>query len=131
MALKQSLRGAISPFIVMDVMRAANARETEGKAVYHLEVGQPGTPAPRKVREAAAKALESDLIGYTNAMGIDPLREAIAGHYKTKFGVSVDPAACVLRVDHPRSLCWRFLLPLTRAIGLPWQPRVIRPITTF
>ncbi|MHC8494081.1 pyridoxal phosphate-dependent aminotransferase [Thalassospira sp. SM2505] len=96
MALKQSLRGAISPFIVMDVMRAANARETEGKAVYHLEVGQPGTPAPRKVREAAAKALEADLIGYTNAMGIDPLREAIAGHYKTKFGVPVDPSrVCV------------------------------------
>ena len=50
MALKQSRRGAISPFIVMDVMRAANARERDGKAVYHLEVGQPGTPAPRNVR---------------------------------------------------------------------------------
>ncbi|HBU97644.1 pyridoxal phosphate-dependent aminotransferase [Thalassospira lucentensis] len=96
MALKQSLRGAISPFIVMDVMRAANARENDGKAVFHLEVGQPGTPAPRKVREAAAKALEADLIGYTNAMGIDPLRDAIAGHYKSKFDVSVDPArVCV------------------------------------
>ena len=96
MALKQSLRGAISPFIVMDVMRAANARENDGKAVFHLEVGQPGTPAPRKVREAAAKALEADLIGYTNAMGIDPLREAIAGHYKSKFDVSVDPTrVCV------------------------------------
>ncbi|WP_404421017.1 pyridoxal phosphate-dependent aminotransferase [Thalassospira australica] len=92
MALKQSRRGAISPFIVMDVMRAANAREVDGKAVYHLEVGQPGTPAPRKVREAAARALDNDLIGYTNAMGIDPLREAIAGHYQRKFNTSVDPS---------------------------------------
>ncbi|UKV12809.1 aminotransferase class I/II-fold pyridoxal phosphate-dependent enzyme [Thalassospiraceae bacterium SW-3-3] len=92
MALKQSRRGAISPFIVMDVMRAANARETDGKAVFHLEVGQPGTPAPRKVREAAARALDNDLIGYTNAMGIDPLREAIAGHYQRKFNTLVDPS---------------------------------------
>lgn len=96
MALKQSKRGAISPFIVMDVMRAANARETTGKAVYHLEVGQPGTPAPAKVREAARQALDDDLIGYTNALGIDPLRAAIANHYKTKFGLSVDPGrVCV------------------------------------
>ncbi|MFH1804034.1 MAG: aminotransferase class I/II-fold pyridoxal phosphate-dependent enzyme [Pseudomonadota bacterium] len=91
MALKQSERGAISPFIVMDVLRAANRRQESGKAVYHLEVGQPGTPAPRMVREAAAKALENDLIGYTDAMGIEPLRTAISGHYKRKFGVDVDP----------------------------------------
>jgi aspartate/methionine/tyrosine aminotransferase len=92
MTLKKSTRGAISPFIVMDVLRAANLRAQSGKAVYHLEVGQPGTPAPKKVREAAARALEGDLIGYTDALGVEPLRTAIAGHYKTKFGVSLDPS---------------------------------------
>ncbi len=45
MVLKVSQRGAIPPFIVMDVMQAAAEREAEGKATYHLEVGQPGTRA--------------------------------------------------------------------------------------
>ena len=46
-------RSEIDPFIVMDVMRAANAREAAGDDIIHMEVGQPGTPAPRAVREAA------------------------------------------------------------------------------
>ena len=51
--LKVSKRGMIPPFIVMDVMRAANERAAAGKDVMHLEVGQPSTPAPRRVLEAA------------------------------------------------------------------------------
>ena len=39
----------IPPFIVMDVMRAANERAAAGHDVLHLEVGQPDTPAPRAV----------------------------------------------------------------------------------
>ena len=46
MSLKPASRSAISPFIVMDVMRAANEREAAGGEVLHLEVGQPATPAP-------------------------------------------------------------------------------------
>ena len=56
MALKQSSRSNVPAFIVMEVMRAAAAREAEQKAVYHLEVGQPGTGAPRKVIEVAKQA---------------------------------------------------------------------------
>ncbi len=48
-----SKRGAIAPFIVMDVMRAANEREAAGGDVLHLEVGQPGTPAPDGVLAVA------------------------------------------------------------------------------
>ncbi|HEY7611082.1 MAG TPA: hypothetical protein VIF14_17780, partial [Alphaproteobacteria bacterium] len=57
MALKQSKRGNIPPFIVMDVMRAANAREIARADVIHLEVGQPSTPAPAGVLAAAERAL--------------------------------------------------------------------------
>lgn len=91
MSLKLSKRSEIPPFIVMEVMRAASERSRENKAVYHLEVGQPGTTAPRGVIEAAKAALESDKIGYTVAMGIPELREAIAGHYKRVYDVAVDP----------------------------------------
>jgi aspartate/methionine/tyrosine aminotransferase len=96
MALKVSRRGSVPPFIVMDVLRAANQREAAGADVFHLEVGQPGTPAPRGVIEAAREALESDRLGYTEAFGLPRLRERIAEHYRTAYGVSVSPDQVVV-----------------------------------
>ena len=52
MPLKVSERGQMAPFMVMDVLYAANQRASLGNAVYHLEIGQPGTGAPREVIEA-------------------------------------------------------------------------------
>jgi aspartate/methionine/tyrosine aminotransferase len=92
MTLKASRRGLVPPFIAMDVLRAANAREAAGERVIHLEVGQPGTPAPEPVRAAARQALANSRIGYTDAEGIPPLRTAIAAHYREAYGVAVDPA---------------------------------------
>jgi aspartate/methionine/tyrosine aminotransferase len=96
MTLKASRRGLVPSFIAMDVLRAANAREAAGERVIHLEVGQPGTPAPEPVREAARRALADNKIGYTDAEGIVPLREAIAAHYRSEYGVMVDPAEIVV-----------------------------------
>jgi len=92
MTLKAANRSAIESFIVMDVMRAANEREAQGEDVLHLEVGQPSTAAPRKVLEAARNALDCELLGYTDAFGAPHLKEAISTHYKTTYGVNVDPA---------------------------------------
>ncbi len=93
MPLKASRRGLVPPFIVMDVMRAANARDaaarTPDERCIHLEVGQPGTKAPSVVRAAAAAALESDRLGYTEALGIPELRARIARHYRDRYGVAV------------------------------------------
>jgi aspartate/methionine/tyrosine aminotransferase len=91
MTLRASRRGLVPPFIAMDVMRAANQREAAGERVIHLEVGQPGTPAPQAVLDAARQALATDRIGYTDAEGIAPLRQAIAEHYRAQYGVAVDP----------------------------------------
>ncbi len=89
MALKLARRGRIPPFIVMDVMRAANQREAAGDDVLHLEVGQPGTGAPRGVVAAAQAALTDDKLGYTDALGIPPLRQRIAAHYRDFYGLDV------------------------------------------
>jgi len=51
-------RSAIDPFIVMDVMGEANARELSGDDIIHVEVGQPASPAPKAARERARQALE-------------------------------------------------------------------------
>ena len=94
--LKVSNRGQISPFIVMDVMQAAAERERQGNDVIHLEVGQPSTPAPSKVLTAAKSILDHDKIGYTVALGINPLRERISRHYQDHYALNLSPANVVI-----------------------------------
>jgi aspartate/methionine/tyrosine aminotransferase len=91
MAFHPSRRGLVPPFIAMDVLRAANRREAAGERIIHLEVGQPGTPAPAGALAAARQALAKDKIGYTDAEGIAPLRAAIARHYRAQYGIAVEP----------------------------------------
>ncbi|MEP0520439.1 MAG: aminotransferase class I/II-fold pyridoxal phosphate-dependent enzyme [Hyphomicrobiales bacterium] len=76
-----SLRSAVSPFLAMDVMVAAQSREAQGKPVLHMEVGEPGHSAPLAVRDAAKRAIDGDRISYTPALGLVSLRERIAQHY--------------------------------------------------
>ncbi len=92
MALKVSSRGGLPPFIVMDVLRAANRRAARGEDVVHLEVGQPGTSAPRAALDAARAALEGDRVGYTDAAGLPSLRARISRHYRETAGLEIDPA---------------------------------------
>lgn len=89
MVLKTSSRGEIPAFIVMEVMRAAAEREAAQNHVYHLEVGQPGSSAPRGVIEAAKRALDEERLGYTVALGLPALRDAIAQHYAQDYGVEI------------------------------------------
>jgi aspartate/methionine/tyrosine aminotransferase len=93
----------------MDVLRAATLREARGGDVIHLEVGQPGSPAPRAVRDAARHALERAPIGYTDALGIAPLREAIAAHYPAQYGVAVEPAEVVVTTGSSAAFLLAFL----------------------
>lgn len=93
--MKLSTRSAISPFIVMEMMAAAAAREAAGGDVLHLEVGQPSTGAPELVLAAAERALRDDRIGYTLALGLPQLRQRIARHYEEYYGVAVN-AECVV-----------------------------------
>jgi aspartate/methionine/tyrosine aminotransferase len=109
MSLRPSRRGLIPPFIAMDMLRAANEREAAGADVIHLEVGQPGTQAPEAVREAARQALANEPIGYTDALGVAPLRQAIAEHYRAQYGVAVDPAEVVVTTGSSAAFQLSFL----------------------
>ncbi len=109
MTLRVSRRGLVPPFIAMDMLSAANAREAAGDRVIHLEVGQPGTPAPQAVLAAARAALAENRIGYTDAAGIAPLREAIAQHYRAQYGVVVDPGEIVVTTGSSAAFQLAFL----------------------
>jgi aspartate/methionine/tyrosine aminotransferase len=109
MALKVSARGQIPPFIVMDVMRAANERAATGADVLHLEVGQPSTGAPAGVIAAASAALGTHTLGYTDALGIPALRSAIAGHYRDRYGIDLDPERVVVTTGSSGAFLLAFL----------------------
>jgi aspartate/methionine/tyrosine aminotransferase len=109
MVLKVSRRGQVPPFIVMDVMRAANERAATGADVLHLEVGQPSTPAPAGVIAAAQAALARDTLGYTESFGLPALRERIAAHYLSQYGVAVDPSRIALTTGSSGAFVLAFL----------------------
>ena len=83
----------IDPFYVMEVAKAAQAmaRELAGTSepMIFLNIGEPDFTAPPLVQEAAAKAVRDGATQYTNALGLDALRERISGWYQSRFGVDV------------------------------------------
>ncbi len=116
-----SQRSGIASFIVMDVMRAAAAREAAGHRVIHMEVGQPGTSAPKAARDAVKRALDSDNLGYTLALGMPELRRRIAGLYRTWYGLDLDPARVVVTSGSSAAFVLGFLAAFDAGarVGLP------------
>ena len=114
-------RSAIDPFIVMDVMGEANARELSGDDIIHMEVGQPASPAPKAARERARQALENQRLGYTEALGLPKLRERIARHMSERYGVGVRPERVVVTAGSSAGFVLAFLALLDQgySLGLP------------
>ena len=124
-ASRGSRRGDVDPFIVMDVMERARAAEATGRRIIHMEVGQPGTPAPAGAVAALRKALDQPL-GYTVALGLPQLRQGIADLYRRWYGVDLDPARVIVTTGSSGA----FLLAFTAlfeagdrvALGEPGYP---------
>jgi len=109
MSVKLSRRALVPPFIAMDVLREANELAAAGADVIHLEVGQPSTPAPRAVVAAAEAALRREVLGYTDALGLPPLREAIARHYLHTYRATIDPARIIVTTGSSAGFILAFL----------------------
>lgn len=85
-----SKRSQVPGFEVMSILGRIDAMRAEGRDVISLTAGEPGSGAPAGVNQAAAKIhAQNTVLNYTAAMGIMPLREAIAEHYQRWYGVSV------------------------------------------
>jgi aspartate/methionine/tyrosine aminotransferase len=107
--LSVARRAAVPPFHVMDLLAAANARQRSHGDLLNLVAGQPSTPAPVPVREAAKRALDEHLLGYTEALGIPELRAAICGHHERLHGLAVDPADVVVTTGSSGGFLLAFL----------------------
>lgn len=104
-----SKRSTVAPFIVMDVLREANARAASGQTIFHLEAGEPGGGTPAAIAEAARRALDSGRIGYTEALGLPALRARIAQFYRERYDYSVDPNRVVITAGASAGFILAFL----------------------
>jgi aspartate/methionine/tyrosine aminotransferase len=86
----------MTPFLVMEILEAAQAMERAGESIIHMEVGEPDFDTPDCVKLAACKALEDGHTHYTHSLGIIELRQAVCDDYKKRYGVDIDPANVVI-----------------------------------
>ena len=82
---------AIEPFHVMALLARANELQAAGHDVIHLEIGEPDFTTAAPIVQAGQAALAAGHTRYTAARGIPQLRQAIAGFYAARYGVTVDP----------------------------------------
>ncbi len=94
--MRYSTRSNVDPFIVMDIMEAARRQEEAGHTIIHMEVGQPGTGAPRAATAALSAAMQQQSLGYTVALGLPQLRARIARLYGEWYDIDLNPARVVL-----------------------------------
>lgn len=134
-------RGAEAPpFMVMDVIAAANARQAALPAghpqIIRMEVGQPSTGAPVGARDAAAAALHSgDALGYTEAFGRPSLRARLARHYADWYGLDLAPARIAVTMGASGAFPLAFLAAFDRgdrvALAAPFYPPYVNILTAL
>lgn len=112
--------------MAMDVLARANALEASGQRVYHLETGQPSTPAPKPALLAARQALEGDPLGYTEALGKPALKQAIAAQYLENYGLEIDARRIVVTTGSSAGFILSFLAAFDAGdrlvMGVPGYP---------
>jgi LL-diaminopimelate aminotransferase len=87
----------VPEYLSTRLMRTVAEARARGVDVISLGIGDPDTPPPLDLREEiGAQALHDELHVYPTNHGIAPLREAVAAHYRTRFGVELDPEREIL-----------------------------------
>jgi aspartate/methionine/tyrosine aminotransferase len=140
MALKVGRGAHAPPFLVMDVIAAANARQAalapSDPRIIRMEVGQPGTGAPAGAVAAATAALQGgDPLGYTEALGRRSLRSRIAAHYRDWYGVELPASRIAVTTGASGAFPLAFLAafdPGDRvALAAPFYPPYVNILTAL
>ena len=119
----------IEPFEVMEIQTLAREVEARGHDVIHLEIGEPDFRTPQPVVEAAKRALDEHRMDYTSALGLASLREAIAGFYRTRYGIEVPASRVIVTAGSSAALLLAFsFVALLAVYGFGRRaPRVLSP----
>ncbi len=140
MALKVGRGAEAPPFIVMDVIAAANARAAASARgdprVIRMEVGQPATGAPHRAVDAAIAAMRAgETLGYTEALGMPALRERIARLYADRYGLAVAPGRIAVTVGASGAFPLAFLAAFDRgdriALAAPFYPPYVNILSSL
>src|ERR1700751_6028254 len=107
--LSASSRSDVPPFMVMDVMSAAERIQAAGGHGIPMAGGQPAASAPKTALAAARAALEGGRIDYTSALGIPSLRARIARHYRDAYGCEVDAERIIVTTGSSGGVILAFL----------------------
>lgn len=98
-SLAAARMGRIPPYLFAEMDRRVQAKREAGVDVISLAIGDPDLPTPerivRRLQEAAADPANHR---YASYYGLSQLRSAIAGWYRRRFGVALDPDHEVLPV---------------------------------
>jgi len=84
------------PFHAMAIGERAAAISAQGHHVVRLSIGEPDFGAPPAVREAMREVMDGRALPYTAVLGLPALRAAIAGFYRDKHGVDIDPGRILI-----------------------------------
>ena len=80
----------------MDVMESARIAEEKGKDIIHMEVGQPGTPAPKFAKDYITNEINKNNLGYTVSLGLPALRTKISKLYGDWYNLDLNPNRIVV-----------------------------------
>jgi aspartate/methionine/tyrosine aminotransferase len=91
--------GTLRPTTIDRVLAEARQLQQSGRTLVSLMRGQPDTPTPLHIVEAAERSLRAGRTGYPDNQGEIGLRQAVAGKLARENGLSYDPGREILITD--------------------------------
>ena len=85
----------------------SDAAKKRGVKVYHLNIGQPDLPTPKKALDAL-KTIDRTTLEYSPSQGILSLREKLSGYY-SRFGISLTPDEMIVTTGGSEALLFAFM----------------------
>jgi len=107
---------AIPPYLFAEIDRKVAERKAAGVDVISFGIGDPDLPTPGFVVEELARAAADPATHqYPSYFGLPAFRRAVAGFYRRRFGVELDPDTQVLPLIGSKEgiahLPWAFVDP--------------------
>jgi aspartate/methionine/tyrosine aminotransferase len=90
---------ALQPTAVNGVLAEVRRHQAGGNTVVSLMRGQPDSPTPLHIVEAAERSLRAGRTGYPDNQGEPALRRAVAARLLRAHGLSYDPQSEILITD--------------------------------
>ncbi|HAS05039.1 MAG TPA: LL-diaminopimelate aminotransferase [Dehalococcoidia bacterium] len=87
----------LEPYLFVEINKKIAEKKALGKEVINFSIGDPDLPTPENViNKICQKAADPANHRYPETFGLPELRQAIAGWYKKRFNVILDPDIEVL-----------------------------------